>query len=102
MVVLSCLIPDCGSGITNETNPNTAEELGNVGLCTHLNFTSKTLEDAVALLNFIAVIPVALGVLQSDLAAMRKDPDEPFRTFAARVQDKAETWEFKVTFFGHC
>ena len=51
---------------------------------------------------FHSCYPVALGVLQSDLAAMRKDPDEPFRTFAARVQDKAETWEFKVTFFGHC
>ena len=107
MVVLSCLIVDCGSGITNETNPNqllecTAEQLGNVGLCAHLNFTSKTLEDAMAVLKFIVVISVPLGILKSDLAAMRQDPNEPFCTFAARVQGKAETWEFKITFFGHC
>ena len=33
---------------------------------------------------------------------MRQDPGEPLRTFAARVQGKAETCEFKTTFNGHC
>ena len=28
---------------------------------------------------------------------MRQDPDEPFLTFAARVQGKAETSEFQTT-----
>ena len=63
----------------------------------HPNVTCKTLEDALAVLKSIAVIPVALGVLRSDLATMRKDPDEPFGTFAARVQGKVETM-----FIGHC
>ena len=63
----------------------------------HPNVTCKTPEDALAVLKSIAVIPVALGVLRSDLATMRKDPDEPFDTFAARVQGKVET-----TFIGHC
>jgi len=33
---------------------------------------------------------------------LRQDPDEPFRTFAARVQGKAETCEFKTAFNGVC
>ena len=50
----------------------------------------------------MAVIPVALGVVRSELLAMRQDPDEPFRTFAARVQEKAETCEFKTVYDGLC
>ena len=44
---------------------------------------------------------MALGILRLDLAVMRQDPDEPFHTFAACVQGKAETCEFKTTLIGH-
>ena len=84
--------------MNNETTPSqlleySTRQLGNIVLRTHLNFISKTVEDAlkIAVLKSIVVIPVSLCVLRPDLAAIRQNPDEPFRTFAARVQDKAET-----------
>ena len=61
------------------------EQLGNVVLRTHPNFIFKTLEDALAVLKSITVIPVAPGVLWSDLAAMRQSPDKLDHTFTARV-----------------
>ena len=93
-----------GSGITTSSHllECTTKKLGNIVLHGHPNFTSKTLEDSLAVLKSIVVIPVALSVLQSDLAATRQDPYKLFCTLAARVQDKAETCEFKTTFIGHC
>ena len=44
----------------------------------------------------LAVIPVATGVLQSDLVQMRQLRDEPFRAFAARVRGKPDTCAFTV------
>lgn len=76
----------------------TEEKLGNIILHAHPNFTSMSLNDSLSILKSTSVIPLALGAVRSDLAAMRQDPDEPFRTFAARVQGKAETWEFKTTY----
>lgn len=80
----------------------TGEQLGNIVLRASPTFTSLPLPDALKTLKTLAVIPVALGVVRSELLAMRQDPDEPFRTFAARVQGKAETCEFKTTFNGSC
>ena len=80
----------------------TNEQLGNIVLRATPAFTSLQLQDALKTLNTLAVIPVALGVTRSELLAMRQDPDEPFRTFAARVQGKAETCEFKTIFNGSC
>ena len=96
-----------GSGISDQSASSqllecTNEKLGNVVLRAHPNFTSKPLQEALATLKAIAVIPVALGVLRSELSAMRQDPDEAFRTFAARVQGKAETCEFKTPFHTNC
>ena len=42
----------------------------------------------------LAVIPVATGVLRSDLMQMRQLRDEPFCAFAARVRSKADTCAF--------
>ena len=78
------------------------EQLGNVVLRAHPSFTTMSLENALEALMSLAVIPVALGVLRAELAALKQDPDEPFRTFAARVQGKAETCEFKTTFSTKC
>ena len=72
--------------MTNETTPSQLLEYTT-------RIYSKTVEDAlkVAVLKSIVVIPVSLCVLRPDLTAIRQNPDEPFRTFAAHVQDKAET-----------
>ena len=96
-----------GSGISDDSAPGqllecTGERLGNVLLRAHPDFTSQSLTDALVTLKSIAVIPVALGVIRSELASMRQDPDESFRTFAAQVQGKAETCEFKTNFHKAC
>ena len=96
-----------GSRISNDVAPGqllecTSEQLGNIVLRAYPSFTSSLLPDALKILKAIAVVPVALGVLRSDLLAMRQDPDEPFRTFSARVQGKAETCEFRTSFTGTC
>ena len=44
----------------------------------------------------LAVIPVATGVLRSDLMQMRQLRDKLFRAFAARVRGKADTCAFTV------
>ena len=70
-----------GTGITDAAAPGqfmecASEQLGNVVLRAHPTFTVQPLAEALATLKSIAVIPIALGVLQSNLAAMRQDPDE--------------------------
>ena len=60
----------------------TGEQLGNIVLRAKPNFTSLPLTDALKVLKKLAVV-------RSELLAMRQDPDEPFRTFAAIVQGKS-------------
>ena len=43
---------------------------------------------------------MALGVVRSKQLTMQQDHDETFRTFAARVQEKEQTCEFKTSFDG--
>ena len=44
----------------------------------------------------LAVIPVATGVLRTELLQLRQERDEPFRAFTARVRGKAETCAFST------
>ena len=67
-----------------------------------LSSIELSIYDALSALKSLAVVPVALGVLRSDLASLRQEPDETFREFAARVQSKAEVCEFKTHFTGCC
>ena len=83
----------------------TTEQLGNILLRAEPAFTTKPIAEALQVLKSVAVVPVALGVLRSELNIMRQDPDEPFRKFAARVQGKAKVCEFTVNFnvnYGTC
>ena len=57
---------------------------------------SKPLQELLSAMRRLAVIPVATGVLQSDLMQMRQLRDEPFCTFAARERGKADTCAFTV------
>ena len=79
-----------------------SEQLANVVLRAHPEFTRMPLATALPAIKALAVIPVDIGVLRADLAAMTQDPDETFRTFAARVQGKAETCEFKTVYNTKC
>ena len=78
------------------------EELGDTVLRAHATFTTKPIGEALTLLKTIAVVPVALGVLRAELTSMYQGADEKFRTFAARVQGKAETCEFVTDYEGTC
>ena len=80
----------------------TSEELGNITLRAYPGFTSSTREEATRILKSLAVVPVALGVVRAELSSMIQGADEQFRTFAARVQGKAETCEFRTTFREMC
>jgi hypothetical protein len=72
------------------------EALGDIILRAEKTFASKPLTEALQIMKSFTVIPVARGVLCSDLAAMRQNNDEPFHNFAAKVCRKAETCDFKV------
>ena len=51
----------------------------------------------------LALILVACGIIRADLSQMPQSHDEPIRTFAARVRDKAETCGFIIsTKCSHC
>ena len=96
-----------GYNITDADAPGqllecTSQKLGDIVLRAHPNYTSKPIAEAITILRSLAVVPVALGVLRSELDSMVQDPDEPFRTFAARVQGKAETCEFTTAYSGKC
>ena len=79
-----------------------SNDLGDTVLRAHPTFTTKTIDEALTLLKTIAVVPVALGVLRAELTSMYQGADEKFRTFAARVQGKAETCEFITDYEGAC
>ena len=78
------------------------EQLTNVVLRADPDFTTRPLDAALKTFKLLAVVPVALGALHSELAGMCQDPSEPFQTFAAHVQGKAEACEFKMDFNGTC
>ena len=69
-------------------------ELGDSLLKADPNAASDTLQNLLAAMRSLAVIPVATGVLRSELLQLSQARDEPFRAFAARVRGKAETCAF--------
>ena len=79
-----------------------SEELCDMLLRAHPDFASKPIDAALKVMKSLAVVPVALGVLRSELWAIHQDADEPFRKFAARVQGKAEVCEFVTQYSGKC
>ena len=96
-----------GSHITDDVATSqllecTTEELGDVVLRAYPDFTAKPITEAITILKSLAVVPVALGVLRAELTSMHQEADEKFRTFASRVQGKAETCELLTTYDGTC
>ena len=90
-----------GSGIDEASAPSqlfqcAGPELGDSLLKANPHITSASLQDLLAAMRSLAVIPVATGVLRADLLQVRQEREEPFRAFAARVRGKAETCEFEA------
>ena len=88
-----------GSGIDDESAPSQSfqcaeNELGDSLLKANPHAASTTLPDLLDAMRSLAVIPVATGVLRTELLQLRQERDEPFRAFTARVRGKAETCAF--------
>ena len=90
-----------GSGI-NEASATAqlfqcaSQSLGDSLLKSDAEIVSKPLQELLSAMRRLAVIPVATGVLRSDLMQMRQLRDEPLRAFAARVRGKADTCAFTI------
>lgn len=74
-----------------------SETLGDLILKSDPHIQSKSENDILDAMRSFAVIPVAKGVIRSELMQLQQAPDEQFRTFAARVKGKAETCGFTTT-----
>ena len=73
------------------------QTLGDQMLKADADSASKPIGDVLKAMQRLAVIPVATGVLRSELMIMWQDRDEQFRSFAARVRGKADTCSFSAT-----
>ena len=65
-------------------------------LKTDPEITSKSVTEALAAMKELAVIPIATGILRSELLEMKQNRDEAFRNFASRVRGKAEICEYEA------
>ena len=70
------------------------ETLGDALLKVDPDITDKSMEIVLATMKALAVIPVAIGVLRSELLEMKQKRGESFRAFTSRVRGKAETCDF--------
>ena len=69
-------------------------DLGDIILKSNPKATSLSTDDLLKSMRSLAVIPVAKGVLRTELLQLQQQRDESFRAFAARVRGKAETCAF--------
>ena len=88
-----------GSHIDNASAPSqlfqcAGPDLGDRLLTSDANIASKTVEQILAAMRSLAVVPVAASVLRSELLQLHQDRDESCRAFAARVRGKAEACAF--------
>lgn len=72
-------------------------ELGDSLLKADPDAASGTVDDLLAAMRSLAVIPVATCVRRTELLQLRQERDETFRAFAARVRGKAETCAYMTT-----
>ena len=59
--------------------------------------STRPIDDVLAAMKSLAVIPVAKGIVRAELMQMQQANDESFRAFAAKVRGKAETCGFSLT-----
>ena len=70
--------------------------LGDALLRMDPDIVSKSIDEVLLAMKKLAVIPIATGILRSELLEMKQLRDEAFRKFASRVQGKAETCEYSI------
>ena len=68
--------------------------LGDSLLKTDPNIVGKDVDEVLSAMKRLAVIPIATGVVRSELLEMKQLRDEGFRKFASRVRGKAETFDY--------
>ena len=83
-----------GSGIDDRSAPSqlfqcAGIELGDSLLKANPDAASESLQQLLAAMRSLAVIPVATCVLRTELLQLRQERDEAFRAFTARVRGKA-------------
>ena len=88
-----------GSRIDDSSAPSqlfqcAGPELGDSILKAKPDAASDSLPQLLENMRSLAVIPVATGVLRTELLQLRQERDETFRAFTARVRGKAETCAF--------
>jgi hypothetical protein len=89
-----------GSDIDNIAAPRQLLQCARESLCDVVLkadplIAEKNTQEVLNVMRAHAVIPVATGVLRTELVQMQQGPDELFRNFAARVRGKAETCGFR-------
>ena len=76
--------------------------LGDALLKTDPNIIHKSVDILLNTMKKLAVIPVATGIIRSELLEMKQLRDEAFRKFASRVRGKAETCEYQTSNICQC
>ena len=76
--------------------------LGDALLKTDPDIVSKEIDEVLSAMKRLAVIPIATGIIRSELLEMKQLRDEAFRKFAARVRGKAETCEYTTSVKCQC
>ena len=95
-----CLFEE-GSGISDESAPSqllhcTSKELEDNLLKFDAEISTRPIEELTESMRRLAVIPIATGVLRTELTQMRQMRDESFRSFAAKVRGKADACAFSA------
>ena len=91
-----------GSGINETAAPMQLFQcatgaLGDLVLKSDPDIHNKNIATVISVMRSFSVIPVATGVRRAELMQLRQAPDETFRSFAAKVQGKAETCAFHTS-----
>lgn len=76
--------------------------LGDALLKTDPDIINKDIDVVLSAMKKLAVIPIATGILRSELLEMKQLRDEIFRKFASRVRGKAETCEYETSATCEC
>ena len=76
--------------------------LGDALLKTDPDIIRKDIDTVLSSMKKLAVIPIATGIIRSELLEMKQLRDEAFRKFASRVRGKAETCEYETSVLCQC
>ena len=74
-----------------------SKDLGDQMINANRDITEEPVEKVMSIMKAFAVVRVAKSVVRGELMKMTQGNDEPIRTFASRVQAKAETCGFVTT-----